>query len=282
MKSIDLTVCSVNWYSVRYLRFLDFTLRHLADKLAFRWLICNSESDDSSDPQLAQLTNARVIYRNLDGLYSGVAHGTGLNALVPYIETEFTLFVDPDSAVLAKGWDTICLRELEEDSNVVAIGAPYDGYMGARRYADFPTLFFVVCRTELLRQHHIDLRSGRASWPGRLRRRLRRYAGLFEADRDTGWRLRQVAHRHGFRGTCFDWLNASSPGAMVLAPGQRGDEYHWKGQPIFSHQGRSRSRVPFQGEVSVHWFQAICRYLELDPVQVNEQLQLRVNFAMDQ
>ena len=272
------TVCVVNWHSVAYIRFLDFTLRCLAGDTGFRWLICNTESDNTRASDLAQLTNAQVIYRNLDHLQSSVAHGTGFNEIVPHIQTEYALFMDPDSAVLASGWDTICLRELENHHDVVAIGAPYRVPVQPYRYGDYPTVFFVMYKTEFLQQPGIDFRPDWATWRGHARRRLRKFLGLFDSDRDTGWKLRKAAHRQGYRGLCFRWLSCESPEAVVLSNGERGDEYHWRGQPIFSHQGRSRSRVPFQGEISVRWFLAICRYLRLNPAQVDSDLGLNVNF----
>lgn len=274
----NLTVCTVNWWSLEYVRFLDFTLRTLGDTPDFRWLICNTNSNNAQGAELEALPNSRVVYRDLDGLSGSIAHGTGLNALIPHIQTEFTLIVDPDSAVLAAGWDTLCKRELKEEG-VVAIGAPYNAYMGERRYGDFPTVFFVMCRTDLLQRYEVDMRPSWATWYGSLRRKLRRFGGLFDTDLDTGWRLRQVAHRHGLSGKRFQWLNASSRGVEVLRHGERGDEYHWDGHPIFSHQGRSSKRVPFQGDVSVRWFLAICHYLNVVPAQISERLQLDVNFA---
>ena len=275
---MEITVCTVNWHSVAYLRFLDFTLRYLADEPEFRWLICNTEPGNAHATDLAELTNAQVICCNLDHLESSVAHGTGLNALIPHIQTEYTLFMDPDSAVLASGWDIICLRELENHHDVVAIGAPYRVPVQAYRYGDYPTLFFSMYKTEFLQQPGVDCRPGWTTWRGRLRRRLRKFLGLFETDRDTGWKLRDMAHQQGYRGLCFRWLSHESPGAVVLSNRGRGDEYHWQGQPIFSHQGRSSSRKPFQGTLSVHWFLAVCRYLQLSPVQVDADLGLNVNF----
>lgn len=277
---MDLTVCAVNWYSVEYLRFLAFTLRLLADRPTFRWLVCNTEADDHRTPELAALGNAQVIYRNLDNLPSSVTHGAGLNALIPLIQTDHVLFVDPDSAVLASGWDSICRRELA-DQAVAAIGAPYDGFMSKRRFDDFPAIFFLYCRTDLVHRRALDMRPHWAIRSGSVRRKLRQYLGLFDSDRDTGWQVRRAALEEGLRGTCFRWLNGSSRDAVVLRNGTPGDEYHWQGRPIFSHQGRSNTRAPFRGAASVRWFCAICRYLRQDAVEVSERLELGVNFAAD-
>lgn len=268
------TVCTVNWKSAKYIRFLDHTLRKLADAPDFRWLICDTNETADETAELESL-GGTVVRHDVGSAVGSVAHGAAFNRIAPLIDTPYAVLLDPDAAVLVQGWDTRCLEALK-DRSVVAVGAPYHPELAVERYGDFPTVFFCMYPTEFLKRPGIDFRPGWHAGLGRARSLALRLAGKFDRDRDTGYKLRDVAHAAGKRGLCFDTLTAASPRARVLTHGERGDEFHWQGEPIFTHQGRSSSRVPFQDSISVRWFHAVCRYLGLDPHRTSDELGLRL------
>jgi len=69
---------------------------------------------------------------------------------------------------------------------------------------------------------------------------------------------------HGYLAHCFDFLKSNDSGSVVLAPDARGDEHHWQGIPIVSHQGRSGSRGFDRDPISVLWLDRICNFLNVD------------------
>ena len=94
--------------------------------------------------QLIRLPNTEVI--DIDSELTGSAsHGNGMNILIPKIETEYGLMVDPDVAILFDQWDEMCINELQGD--VIAIGASYHR-LDRHRYQDFPNLIFTLFRVE--------------------------------------------------------------------------------------------------------------------------------------
>lgn len=264
---MSLTVCTVNCKNWKYIYFQDYTYRRLADDKGFRRLICNVTPGNTEAELLSRLPNTTVFFHDSGDLRGSEAHGAALNELLPRIETEYAVFADPDTAALMPGWDTTCRVALDE--RTVAIGTPYSP-KATFRYQGFPHgvfLFFVV---EPVRRLEPDFRP-ESDRRRALRRKLARYwPAIGKRDPDVGWRLPGLFKRVGYRGLCFDFLKCDDPRSVVLAPDARGDEFHWCGAPIITHQGRSGPRGFDQDPVSQLWLDKVCSYLDIDRRVVDE------------
>jgi hypothetical protein len=263
-----LTVGVLNWHSAPYVRFLERTMRARAANPGFRLLVCNTGGDVSG---LAKLPYAATFETDVEPLRGSIAHGTALNALAERFETEYAVIVDVDCAVLAKDWDQICIAEL--DGDCLAIGAPYDRRAAHMRYQDFPALFFFFFKVAPFRAMGIDLRPDNHTVWDRTRFRVGRALGLSPESRDTGWRLPREFRRHGYTGKAFDYRHGGDRDAVVVGPDVGGDEFHWRGRPILTHQGRSGQRPFWEHPHSRAWVQSVCRYLDWDPEEtVNDMI----------
>jgi hypothetical protein len=174
------------------------------------------------------------------------------------------VFADPDTAALMPGWDTACIEALSD--KCIAIGSPYHSSY-ANRYQNFPNAIFFFFNVAKLRELNVDLRPPRYRFRT-IRQRLSRRIPLFNFInnvQDTGWRLPKSFHNAGYSASIFDFIRRNDSQSIVLAPDARGDEYHWQGKPIITHQGRGAlSRTFNVDEVSQLWLSKVCDYLGLD------------------
>ena len=270
---MSLTVCSVNYNTQRYLAFQDYTYRRLADDKNFKRLICNVTPDNAEAEALSRMPNTKVFFSDTEGLSGSQSHGHGLNEILPLIDTEYAVFADPDTAALMPGWDTACLEALSDKS--IAIGSPYHPTY-PNRYQKFPNVIFFFFNVEMLRRLNVDFRPppypfryrGNAVWARGLRQRLSRripFINLKTKEIDVGWHLPKSFDSAGYSASYFDFIRCSDSQSVVLTPDARGDEYHWQGAPIITHQGKGAGRRGFNvDEVSKLWLSRVSDYLGLD------------------
>lgn len=267
---MSLTVCSVNFHTQRYLEFQDYTYRRLADDKNFKRLICNVTPDNAEVEALSKMPNTKVFFSDTKDLRGSQSHAWGLNEILPLIDTEYAVFADPDTAALMPGWDTVCIDALGDKR--IAIGSPYHpDYLN--RYQNFPNVIFFFFNVEKLRKLNVDFRP---QW-NRFRsigQRLSRHIPVIDIksnEKDVGWRLPNSFDSAGYSASYFDFLRCDDSQSVVLTPNARGDEYHWEGKPIITHQGRGAGSRSFNvDEVSKLWLSRVSDYLGLDDHVLSE------------
>jgi len=258
---MSLTVCSVNWHTWKYIYFQDHTFRKLATDRSFRRLICNVSPGSEEMDRLMRLPHTSVYDLDLKGLRGSDAHGTALNSLLPRLETEYAVIADPDTAALIDGWDSLCRNAL--DGRTVAIGTPYPTH-ATRRFQEFPNAIFFYFHVDSVRRIDLDFRP-ESGWLRGLKSKASQYLpGRGPIDRDVGWQVPMRFREAGYEAHCFESLDCSSPRSVVLAPEARGDEHHYAGLPVLTHQGRSGPRGYDEDPISVAWLDRVCLYLGLD------------------
>ena len=267
---LSFTVCSVNYHTQKYLAFQDYTYRRLADDNNFKRLICNVTPDNAEAETLSRMPNTKVFFSDTKGRRGNLSHGHGLNDILPHIDTEYAVFADPDTAALMPGWDTACLEALSDRS--IAIGTPYHSDFTIR-YQNFPNVIFFFFNVEKLRRLKVDIRP--PPYPFRsIRQRLSGHIPGINYkfnEKEVGWRLPKSFDGAGYDASYFDFIRCSDPQSVVLAPDARGDEYHWQGTPIITHQGRGGGPRGFNvDEVSQLWLSKVCDYLSLDGQILND------------
>ena len=264
-----LTICTVNNFSWRYIYFLDYTFRKLSSDTNFKWLILNNTPNNEEGDKLDRLQNSRIIHKYTKNLKGSEGHGVGLNELIRHIDTEYGLIIDPDGAVLSKNWDKVCIDEL--NGQCIAIGAPYDPCTsishslerGWFRYQNFPVIVFIFLKSQPFIEMDIDMRA-QSSFIRKKKWVLGKLLRKPLLDKDVGWRLPFILKKYGHTAKSFDFFKCHDKESIVLSPDARGDEFHWRGQPIFTHQGRSISREFFKKPVSKKWIEKVCSYLKID------------------
>lgn len=265
---MSFTVCSVNYHTQRYLAFQDYTYRRLADDKNFKRLICNVTPENAEAETLAKMPNTKVFFSDTEGLGGSQSHAHGLAEILPLIDTEYAVFADPDTAALMPGWDTACLEALSD--KCTAIGSPYHPDYAKIRYQNFPNVIFFFFNVQKLRELKVDLRpsasTGATSSLRSIRRRLSRHIPILKPnEKDVGWRLPKSFGSAGYNASHFDFIRCDDSQSLVLTPNARGDEYHWQGTPIITHQGRGAGPRGFNvDEVSQLWLSKVCDYLGLD------------------
>lgn len=270
-----ITIVSVSFKSTSYLGpLLENLCQKALDPTALRIHVVDNTNGNDPDivRLLSSLDGARLAPFDTGKARGSRAHALGLDFAFREVATEFAVIVDPDIHVFKKGWDRLCVSELERQS-AFAIGAPYPSWK-VGKYHDFPSPPFCFFRVGPFREldkrfvpfgHNRleDARTLLTRQVGRLgnaltRRRyerstlLRRYAawaehrlGVFGPD--TGWRVAEAARARGLRSVLFEPA-LSGPEDAALASRKHGaraalaclrhefELYTYQGEPVMTHK----------------------------------------------
>jgi hypothetical protein len=280
MNTPSITVLSVSWWSAAFLNDLFTNLLLLADHPeALRFVVADNTRGEDADLLNLDFPALIIVPVDVQGEHMSMAHAAGLNALLPFVDSQspFVLVVDPDIAVLQRGWDNVLCRALDAPS-VAAVGAPYPPWK-LGKYHDFPSPPFAFWHTETLKALSPDWRPyGRTAvrrffdfvlrqtlWLPRMidryllrlpRRRFKmarwveRIVGV--VSKDTGWEIAAQARRRGWRACLFDVITRPD---HDLLPSAHYDEYRalaaefelyaWEGKPFVTHRNPTRTRLAF-------------------------------------
>ena len=219
----SITLLTVNYYSWNYIRFLSFTAEKLAERGWKEWLMMDNSPDEAQANLLRKLPTVRVLPAELarpciakapyykNGLYKN-DYSCAVNELYKRVTTEYTLLIDPDVALLQKGWDSILMEEMESNG-YDAIGGPYHPRKW-RQYAGYPCVIFLFIRTRLLQESNFDFcaysnNPVSSRWEVFLHKRQslinRFYPPLIRgSSQDAGWRLPQLFRNYHSKTETFD------------------------------------------------------------------------------
>jgi hypothetical protein len=204
------------------------------------------------------------------------AHGQGLNCTVPFIESRWALFLDPDFYLVVPQWCSV-IPDWMQRNGVAFFGATYQPEMW-RKYRHFPTAICMFVDMQQVRPEELDFRPTlrRRTWlSNALERHLPRL--LIGSSTDVGWQIfarqrsRRFAHTALAQGswkTTYDARSWNSkwraliPDRYLYMPkhadygteltfasygypdptgfGKDTDEYFWQGRPFGFHV---RSRI---------------------------------------
>lgn len=154
-------------------------------------------------------------------LRGSMAHGTTLNELVKMVDTPYFSILDADATWLAKDWDDIVIKHINDKVKVVGTQAP------ATKPQDFPLMFCILFETEAFNSLNIDFRPKD-----------------IEQKQDTGFELREKYLNAGFEGGLIEMRNTrqfqKGPFSSLVGVA----EYYLDGnedQIFASHFGRGSS-----------------------------------------
>lgn len=275
MPSKRISVLSVSWYSADYLRDLIPQLLALADQPeTLQFLIADNSGGADRALDTLDFPDLTIEPVDVQGQRMSMAHGTGINALLPHVGTPYVLITDPDVALFRRGWDTLFIEAMETQETV-ALGAPYPPWK-LGKYHDFPSPPFAFWHTDRLKaldpdwtpyartalRRLVDFALRQSFWLPRLldRHLLRLTARHFRAGRmverltgvvskDTGWEIADRARKRGWRANVFDVLYTAQDLAPLpdtyTALAQEFELYAWHGEPVLSHRNPTLTRISF-------------------------------------
>ncbi len=279
MPAKRITVLSVSWHSADYLQTLIRQLRALADRSTdLQFLIADNSGGADRALDALDFPDLTVVPVDVQGQHMSMAHGIGINALLPRVDTPYVLITDPDVALLRRGWDALFIEALQTQ-NVVALGAPYPPWK-LGKYHDFPSPPFAFWHTESLKtldpdwtpyartviRRMVDFELRQSVWLSRLvdRYLLRLPARHFRVGRaverltgvvskDTGWQIADRARRRGWHADVFDVVYTEkdiarlpdADRAAYTALAQEFELYTWRGEPVLSHRNPTLTQFSF-------------------------------------
>lgn len=176
-----LTICVVNYNSSDFIELMLFALSRRT-RNPYKVLIRDNGSNQRDVERLRRIVQAYnnvMLYEAHTNLVGSLAHGTGLNELVQRIDTEYGVILDADAVFIMQDWDQLLIDQLTD--HVPIYGTQAD--IGGGKPEDFPLMFAVLFKTEILKSLLIDFRP----------KNTRAY-------QDTGWELREKYRAAGYDG----------------------------------------------------------------------------------
>ena len=265
----ELTVFTVNWFSVDFIEHLFLNLNEKAgapDRIEYL-VVDNTHGGDKEITRLMQTElPVKLCSYDAKGKTGSFAHALGLNFALSKVQTEYALVVDPDVYVFKDKWDCFSIDEIET-KNCSAIGTTFPPWQ-LGKYHNFPNPVFCLFRTKDFKMLNADwspysknrcinlynfvrrlvLRGGllinrkryqdcpiiRKVWTS-----LERAIGVCSPD--TGWRIAKNAKQ---KHTGAILLEAVSPGDKVKGSGTTAfrdlagefELYYYRNEPILTHR----------------------------------------------
>lgn len=182
----------------------------------------NSISENALSKLKSKLPNIKPISLHTKNSLS-LGHGDILDQMLPHFNSDFSVFIDCDSAILINDWLEILSSKLKD--NKIIIGSEYEE--GSGKYLKFPNAIFMLFNTKIFK--NLDI-SFKPSAP----------------PRDVGWEMPVKIKKAGYDGIPLDLISPrqkkTQPYMKFMTQEMRGEEYQLNGVPICTHIGRSSSR----------------------------------------
>ena len=270
----QLTLASMNHYGADYILFQDEICRKLGT-VDYDRIILETSEDDEELKKLGKLPNTKIINGSDVNQFKGsYAHGYGINQLFKYLDTKYTIILDPDVIPLVNNWDQIMLDNLNEYD---LTGVPYNPLHGRRRIQGVPTVFFLVFETKILKKLNLDWTSARQWFRVPLARILYKLGNPKIFDFEASYKVLRTIKKSGLKYKAFEMVQPWEDRAKLkfdisYLPDDKKDidpllhvypeEWWYKGNPFLSHQRRSWRASFNKSEYSKDWIQTIINYLK--------------------
>lgn len=245
----EITIGLVSYFSTQHLVNLLPNLRNTAVNSKLKIIVCdntNREDEDlyqtfEQECEIFPYAPVNPRKRRREKASGSFAHAAGLNYLLTKVETEYSLFLDPDCLVLTKGWDIICKTYLA--GSTIAVGLPYHSRK-IIKYNDFPSPIFIFFNPTQFRNIKADWSPYTDSFLIYMCDQLLRVLAITGArfgeaingdkfyaskvaswmrmlfggsSKDTGWRIPFLARRNGYSSVLFPPVTAPHQLAPLVA-----------------------------------------------------------------
>lgn len=154
MTEPQLTILIVNFNTADFIKATLFALEKLTSQPYWVYILDNNSRPNDYEKLLAytQRYNNIKVEREETLLRGEAAHGNGLNRLCAKVITPYFSIIDADATWLAKDWDAILLKRLNDRVKVIGTQAP----PGSTKHDDFPVVYIALFETAAFRKLKID------------------------------------------------------------------------------------------------------------------------------
>ena len=212
---------------------------------------------------LISTKNKKIV--KSEGKHSGgVSQGHGLCAdmILNNMDSGYGMLVDADAAFLLKNWDKKITPHI--NNKTICLGTEYG--IDDKKYMKNPNAIAILFDVDVYKSINF-------TWQGELKHIIidKTNAHIYNRDigekifLDTGSRLPKFLHDNGYNGKYLELLSPriseTKYKMKFLSDGMRGDEYQLKGEPIFTHLGRSTSRDFDTSPEAQVWKKAVLNWL---------------------
>jgi len=188
---------------------------------------------------------------------SSRGHGEALDKLFKYFDSDYGMFMDCDTAILAKNWDVKMKNHFV--NNIAIVGCEYGGK--ANKYKNFPNAYFCMFKTDILRKINISFMPISRSHRDRIKINDEQ-ANAFCRSKgdsiimDTGWELPYKIKKNGYEGCCISTIECGSE-RSIFVKNIAVTEYQLDGELIATHIGRATSRNFMTDPMAIKWRMAV-------------------------
>lgn len=288
----NLTIITVNWYSMEFLELLLSNLNKKAKwpgKIQYL-IIDNTTGEDKDLLRLKQKELNVTICPNDPKTEKGsFAHALALNKAMDKLETQYALVVDPDIHIFKTNWDSFCIDTIESQG-CLAVGSTYPQWQ-LGKYHNFPNPVFCFFKTEDYKLINADWtaysKNPFVNWFNFCRRQILR-CGIFinrqryqrypiirkiwffwekligVCSNDTGCRIAKKAKRNNLKAILFkavlpDDKTITDKGDALIKLAEQFELYCYDNEPILTHMYGTASRIwkTPKGQDSNFWKQLI-------------------------
>jgi|APSaa5957512535_1039671.scaffolds.fasta_scaffold05151_3 hypothetical protein len=220
--SKEITILTVNYNTSDFVNLMLFAFERLT-KNTYKVLICDNFYNKKEALRIRAVANK---YKNVEVIYrkqtqsGSVGHAEAMDILVSKVDTPYFVTMDADCTFLLKDWDEILISKIDGKIKVVGTALPESRIN--YKPMDFPLVFAVLYETETFNKLKPSF------MPGDLK---------MDKTRDTGWQIRELYLKNGFKGLVFKGVNTRlvkhTPFANALCA-----VYYCDNQLIASHFSR--------------------------------------------
>lgn len=217
----------------------------------------NAGADEDEIRRLCSDVDAVIFDARVESSYGSENHGACLDRVFERISTTYAMLVDCDIAFIEPNWDSLMLAKLNDRD--VIVGAEYDG----QKYKRFPNVIGAMFETRVLKDLNISfMPEGRTTLHDE---NLHVYG--YDGNEpvtiilDTGSELPRKIKAAGYNGVPMPIFRSGAEGAVFM-DGIRGEEYQLDGSPIFTHLGRSYTRVFGVDEHAIAWEKKVRQWID--------------------
>ena len=289
-----ITIVSVNWYSSDHLKRLAKNLLIKANnqnEIEFLIIDNTNGADSNLISKLKDIPKTKIIRHKTKSRQRSIAHASAIDLAIPLVETQYILIVDPDVHIFRKGWDSLCIREIQKGKS--SVGAPYPKWKLGKIH-DAPSVVFFFGETswfnainctwypfpsrlkrffnffirKCIRLFGLSTRKNleNSSLLFKVSKFLEKYTGL--SSPDTGWEFSLATQHDGSEAQVFEApfvTQLSKKNSYLYKLAMNFELFFWSQEPFMTHMyssGIFYYKTPESGNLE-EWLSAILEIEEI-------------------
>ena len=215
----DLTICTVSYESLDYLKLNVELVRTMNSNTSYRYLVVENSERDSLKRVHPGIGDIEIIqgppHRKKVHGSASYHHGEGLNLGLSNIKTRFLLVLDPDFYIILHNWIYKVISYMQNE-DIGILGVPWHPYR-YRKWRYFPAMHCTFFDLSVVPPNILDFRPDYETYPpmeknfSAVRKKLKRFDPLkmhrrkyIGCSADTGFRIYKRCYKDpGIKTVCF-------------------------------------------------------------------------------